>query len=66
MGSALARCGLGASDTAPQVTTVGLDEAAAVRSGFHPDARTLALEHVPRALVNFEIRSGIKLMADAR
>lgn len=52
--------------TDPQVATVGLDDAAAVRAGFLPDARTLSLEHVPRALVNFETRGGIKLVADAK
>lgn len=52
--------------TDPQVATVGLDETAAVRAGFLPDTRTLSLEHVPRALVNFETRGGIKLVADAK
>ena len=48
------------------VATVGLDEVAAARAGFLPDARILPLEHVPRALVNFETRGGIKLVADAK
>jgi mercuric reductase len=52
--------------TNPQVATVGLDEVAAARAGFLPDARILPLEHVPRALVNFETRGGIKLVADAK
>lgn len=52
--------------TDPQVATVGLDEARAVLAGFVPDVRTLSLAHVPRALVNFETRGGIKLVADAR
>ncbi len=51
--------------TDPQVATVGLDEAAAVRAGFSPDTRTLSLEHVPRARVNFDTRGGIKLVADS-
>jgi mercuric reductase len=51
--------------TDPQIATVGLDEAAAGRAGMAVESRTLALEHVPRALVNFETRGFIKLVAEA-
>lgn len=50
--------------TDPEVATVGLSESEAVARGFSADARTLSLEHVPRALVNFETRGGITLVAD--
>jgi mercuric reductase len=40
--------------TDPQVATVGLAEAEAVRLGIKVDTRTLDLVNVPRALVNFE------------
>ncbi len=51
--------------TDPQVATVGLSEAAARQRGINADTRTLALLHVPRALVNFETRGVIKPVADA-
>lgn len=51
--------------TDPQVATVGLDEARARQNGIAVDSRTLALEHVPRALANFDTRGFIKLVADA-
>jgi mercuric reductase len=50
--------------TDPQMATVGLDEAAARKKGIRVDARTLSLEHVPRALVNFDTRGFIKLVAE--
>ncbi|MDO9315702.1 MAG: mercury(II) reductase [Burkholderiaceae bacterium] len=51
--------------TDPQVATVGLSEADARRQGTLTDSRTLSLEHVPRALANFDTRGFIKLVADA-
>lgn len=51
--------------TDPQVATVGLSEAAACARGIEPLSRVLALEHLPRALVNFDARGFIKLVADA-
>ena len=51
--------------TDPQVATVGMDEAAARAAGVDADTRRLDLEHVPRALANFETRGFIKLVAEA-
>ena len=51
--------------TDPQVATVGLTEAEAHRAGIETDSRTLTLENVPRALVNFDTRGFIKLVAEA-
>lgn len=51
--------------TDPQIATVGLSEEEARRRGVETDSRTLSLEHVPRALVNFETRGAIKLVAEA-
>ncbi|HBM50287.1 MAG TPA: mercuric reductase, partial [Marinobacter sp.] len=39
--------------TDPQVATVGLTEAEALKQGYNVDTRLLDLENVPRALVNF-------------
>ena len=50
--------------TDPQVATVGLSEARAQREGIETDSRLLALDHVPRALVNFDTRGFIKLVID--
>ncbi|HZC25014.1 MAG TPA: FAD-dependent oxidoreductase, partial [Candidatus Binatia bacterium] len=50
--------------TDPQVATVGYSEAAAQRAGMEPDSRTLTLDNVPRALVNFDTRGFIKLVAE--
>lgn len=50
--------------TDPQVATVGLSEAAARKAGFKVDSRVLGLEHVPRALVNFDTRGFIKVVAE--
>ena len=52
--------------TDPQVATVGLSEAAAKSQGIEVDTRTLTLDNVPRALVNFDTRGFIKLVADAK
>lgn len=51
--------------TEPQVATVGLDERAAQIQGINTETRTLSLEHVPRALANFETGGFVKLVADA-
>lgn len=50
--------------TDPQIATVGLDEFAAKAAGIDTDTRLLDLEHVPRALANFETRGLIKLVAE--
>ena len=51
--------------TDPQVATVGLTEAQAQQAGIEADSRTLTLDNVPRALVNFDTLGFIKLVADA-
>jgi mercuric reductase len=51
--------------TDPQVATVGLAEAAARARGLAVESRTLGLEHVPRALVSFDTRGFVKLVAEA-
>ena len=51
--------------TDPQVAWVGLSEAEASRRGLAVESRTLALENVPRALVNFDTRGFVKLVAEA-
>jgi len=50
--------------TDPQVATVGLTEAEAIRQGFSVDTRMLNLEYVPRALVNFDTHGFIKMVAE--
>jgi len=50
--------------TEPQIATVGLSEAQAQRKGLATESRTLALDNVPRALVNFDTRGFIKLVAE--
>ena len=51
--------------TDPQVATVGFSEMAARVHGIETDSRVLALDNVPRALANFEIRGFIKIVAEA-
>ncbi|RCS30258.1 mercury(II) reductase [Rhodanobacter denitrificans] len=51
--------------TEPQVATVGYSEAEAHLKGIETDSRTLALDNVPRALVNFDTHGFIKLVAEA-
>lgn len=51
--------------TDPQIATVGLSETAAKSQGIDVDTRTLTLDNVPRALVNFDTRGFIKLVAEA-
>ncbi|AZT82216.1 mercury(II) reductase [Marinobacter sp. NP-4(2019)] len=48
----------------PQVATAGLTEAEAVRQGFNVETRSLDLGNVPRALVNFDSRGFIKMVAE--
>lgn len=50
--------------TDPQVAAVGLSEAEARLKGKAIDSRTLMLDNVPRALVNFDTRGFIKLVID--
>ncbi|MEA3252932.1 MAG: mercury(II) reductase [Pseudomonadota bacterium] len=50
--------------TDPQIATVGLSEAEAQAQGFTTDSRTLTLDNVPRALVNFETGGFIKIVAE--
>lgn len=50
--------------TDPQVATVGMSEAQARKAGFKVDSRVLGLEHVSRALVNFDTRGFIKIVAE--
>ncbi len=51
--------------TDPQVATVGLSETEAHAQNIETNSRTLKLDNVPRALVNFNTRGFIKLVADA-
>ncbi len=50
--------------TDPQVATVGLTLEEALTAGQPAEARTLALDNVPRALANFETQGFIKLVAE--
>lgn len=50
--------------TDPQVGTVGLTEAEALKQCFSVDTRVLDLENVPRALVNFDTGGFIKMVAE--
>jgi mercuric reductase len=51
--------------TDPQVATVGLSETEAHLQNIETDSRVLTLDNVPRALVNFDTRGFIKLVAEA-
>ncbi len=51
--------------TDPQVATVGVTEAAAIKQGINADSRTLELENVPRSLANFDTLGFVKLVIDA-
>ncbi len=48
----------------PQVATVGYSEAEAHHDGIETDSRLLTLDHVPRALANFDTRGFIKLVTE--
>lgn len=50
--------------TEPQVATVGLSEAQAVKQGFQVVTRILTLDNVPRALANFDTSGFIKMVAE--
>lgn len=52
--------------TDPQIATVGLTETEARLEGIEVNVRLLPLDKIPRALVNFETRGFIKLVAAAR
>jgi mercuric reductase len=52
--------------TDPQIATVGLSEAEAEDQGYDTDSRTLNLDNVPRALVNFDTLGFIKIVAERR
>ena len=51
--------------TRPQLASAGLTEKEALEQGHPCACRTLALEDVPRALVNRDTRGALKLVADA-
>lgn len=51
--------------TDPQVATVGVSEEQARQQGIETDSRVLTLDNVPRALVNFDTRGFIKVVAEA-
>lgn len=50
--------------TDPQAAGVGLTESEARRRGLDAESRTLPLDAVPRALVNFDTRGFVKLVAE--
>lgn len=50
--------------TDPQIAMVGLAEAEAHLNGIETDSRVLTLDNVPRALVNFDTRGFIKIVAE--
>ncbi len=54
----------GVTFTDPQVASVGLTEEQAQARGLETDSRTLTLDNVPRALVNFDTHGFIKLVAE--
>ena len=51
--------------TDPQVATVGYSEQSAHQEGIETDSRVLTLDNAPRALVNFDTRGFIKMVAEA-
>lgn len=51
--------------TEPQVATVGLNENQALAMGLGIETRTLSLNHVPRALANFDTQGFVKIVAEA-
>ena len=50
--------------TDPQIATVGLTEHQALAQGVKVESRKLGLEHVPRALANFDTTGFIKIVAE--
>lgn len=55
----------GVTFTSPQVGSVGLTEAAARAAGHAVDVSVLEMAHVPRALVSYDMRGFVKLVAEA-
>ena len=51
--------------TDPQVASVGYHEQGARQENLKTDSRILSLDNVPRALVNFDTRGFIKMIAEA-
>ncbi len=51
--------------TDPQVATVGLSDTEAHLRNMETDSRLLTLDNVPRALVNFDTRGFIKIVAES-
>lgn len=51
--------------TSPQVGSVGLTEAAARAAGYAVDVSVLEMAHVPRAIVSYDTRGFVKLVAEA-
>jgi mercuric reductase len=51
--------------TSPQVGSVGLTEVGAREAGYNVEVSTLAMEHVPRALVSRDTRGLVKIVAEA-
>ncbi len=51
--------------TDPQVATVGYSEQEAHHEGIETESRLLSLDNVPRALVNFDTRGFIQMVAEA-
>ncbi|HGT2643551.1 TPA: mercury(II) reductase [Legionella pneumophila] len=52
--------------TDPQAASVGITEAEAKQKGIDVEVRVLTLDNVPRALVNFDTRGFIKLVAEKK
>ena len=52
--------------TDPQVAVVGLSEADAVSRGVEVDVRKVFFDQVPRALVNFDTRGWVKMVAEKK
>ncbi len=51
--------------TDPQIATVGYSQEQARAAGINTETRLLTLDHVPRALANFDTRGFIQLVADS-
>lgn len=51
--------------TSPALASVGMTDAQAAEAGIDCDCRTLPLAHVPRALVDRDIRGLVKIVAEA-
>ena len=51
--------------TSPQVASVGMTENAARAAGYHVELSTLAMEHVPRALVSQDTRGLVRIVAES-